>query len=86
MQPDFEVLKRNRILDQPYFSSKLSIVGKVKKKIVLKYFQMNFLPQIKKTVFESEANANKNTVVRIIRELTWGKENWADGEGVTGES
>ena len=47
---------------------------------------MNFLPQIKKTVFESEANANKNTVVRMIRELTWGKENWADGEGVTGES
>ena len=48
MQPDFEVLKRNRILDQPYFSSKLSIVGRVKEKIVIKYFEMNFYPKIKK--------------------------------------
>ena len=47
MQPDFEVLKRNKILDQPYFS-KLSIVDRVKEKIVIKYFEMNFYPKIKK--------------------------------------
>ena len=49
MQPDFEVLKRNRILDQPYFSSKLSIVGKVKKKDCLKIFSNElFTPKLKK--------------------------------------
>ena len=54
-------------MDQPYFSSKLSIVGRVKEKIALKYFQMNFYLKIKiKTVFDCDANANKNTFGRII--------------------